>query len=498
MTPAEMVRQRKSDRQCKRKVIPPPSANGPPSLADAPLLREHLTDTGNARRLVALFGERLRFCHPWQKWLVWDGRRWREDDTCEPVRFAKETARALLREATQRAAEVAQAEPDREKAQAALERYQAIAKFALQSESAGKLTAMVSLAASEPGLPILPAALNSHPWLLNCANGTIDLKTGQLCSHQQSDYITQLCPTPFDAAATCPVFARFLEDVFQSLDLIRFVQRLMGYSLTGCVTEQVLPIFYGTGANGKSTLLNAWLNVLGLDYAGKAPASLMVAHRGEHHPTELAALFGKRLMVATETESGARLAESQVKELTGGDRITARRMREDFWTFEPTHKLILATNHKPRVKGRDHAIWRRLRLIPFNRRFAPHEQDKALPEKLTNEAPGILAWIVCGCMDWQREGLGEPAEVNAATSEYRAAEDVLAAWMEECCDVTPDNQEKAAELFGSYEKWCDASGERASLTKRQLCAELREAGFEDYTNAGLWFRGIGLRPILPT
>lgn len=469
-----------------------PSLNGAPST-DLPILREHKTDTGNARRLVSLFGDKLRYCHPWCKWLVWDGTRWREDDQGEPERLAKETVKALLVEATRRAHEVAGEEGGQHK----VKEYYEIARFALQSESAGKLSAMVALARSENEMPILPAALNSHPWLLNCPNGTVDLQTGKLRPHTREDYITQLCPTPFDPAATCPTFARFVEDILQSFELVQFVQRFMGYCLTGSVSEQILAILFGTGANGKSTLLNAWLNVLGTDYASKAPQTLLVASKGDRHPTEIAGLFGRRLVVATETDSNAWLAESQVKELTGGDAVTARRMGEDFWTFAPTHKLLLATNHKPRVKGRDHAIWRRLRLVPFKRRFEKSEQDTRLGEKLANEAPGILAWMVQGCLQWQRDGLGEPAEVMLATNEYRTAQDVLAAWLGDCCETGNGETSRGKELYASYSKWAKDNGEYYAMTARQLNDALKDEGFEAYRNDGPAFRGIGLKPILP-
>jgi putative DNA primase/helicase len=218
-----------------------------------------------------------------------------------------------------------------------------------------------------------------------------------------------------------------------------------------------------------------------------------MAQRGERHPTELAGLFGKRLAVATESAEGARLNEAIVKELTGGDVLTVRRMREDFWTFAPTHKLILCTNHKPRLTGRDHAIRRRLRLVPFARRFAEAEQDRDLPAKLRAEAPGILAWLVRGCLDWQQHGLPAPVAVTAATADYVAGEDQIAAWMTDCCDLGDGMSARAADLFASYSSWSEQNGERAKMTKRQLCAALRDEGLADYQNHGLWFRGIQQR-----
>jgi putative DNA primase/helicase len=214
----------------------------------------------------------------------------------------------------------------------------------------------------------------------------------------------------------------------------------------------------------------------------------------DHHPTEIAGLFGKRLAVATETAEGGRLNEALAKELTGSDMLTARRMREDFWQFRPTHKLLLITNHKPKLTGRDNAIRRRLRLIPFTRRFTDAEQDKTLPDKLRAEAPGILAWLVRGCLDWQRHGLPAPAQVTDATADYITGEDVLGAWLAECC-VTDDkgDTERAAALYSDYKSWCERTGERHVMNCRGLSAALTDCGFERYRNNGSCFRGIRLR-----
>src|SRR5262249_22300760 len=206
-------------------------------------------------------------------------------------------------------------------------------------------------------------------------------------------------------------------------DLIAYVRRLCGYCLTALVCEQFLWIFWGTGANGKTTFLNTLFGVLGADYAMHAAGDFLVAKK-DAHPTERADLFGKRLVVTAEPEQGRRLAEALVKQLTGGDRIRARRMKENFWEFAPSHKLVLCTNHKPRIRGNDHAIWRRVRLVPFTATFQEHQQDKQLAQKLRAELPGILAWMVRGCLEWQRDGLGLPAVVKAATEEYRSEEDM--------------------------------------------------------------------------
>ncbi len=451
---------------------------------------EHRTDVGNGRRLARIHGANFRHCHPWGKDLVWTGRVWEEDNTAQLERWAKDTVRMIYIEAA--------AAPD--------ELSKALAAHALRSEDARRIRAMVSLARSEPGIPVLPPDLDRDPWLLNCANGTLDLLTGQLRPHGREDLLTKVCPVEYHPDAPCRTWQRFLTHIFPATgdtaeqpgnaELIGFLQRLLGYCLTGDVSEQVLPIFWGTGANGKSTLLNLVHDLLGDGYAMKAPNDLLMV-KSTAHPTEKADLFGKRMVAAIETDHGNRLAESLVKELTGGDRIRARRMREDFWEFAPTHKVILCTNHKPKIRGTDHAIWRRIRLIPFTVTIPEERKDKAMPEKLRAELPGVLAWMVRGCLDWQRRGLGTPEEVKAATAHYRSEQDLLAGFLDECC-VSGDSSYrcKASDLYDRFKAWCEASGEAKGSeipTRRKVGEALVERNFERYTSNGTWYRGLALR-----
>jgi putative DNA primase/helicase len=387
-------------------------------------------------------------------------------------------------------------------------------RWALESESAKRINAMLDLARSEPTMPILPAQLDSDPWLFNCPNGTLELRTGTLREHRREDFLTKLCPTPYNAEAICPTWERFLGAIFPNdedepdAELITFMQRLLGRCLTGDVSEQNLPIFWGSGANGKSTLVNAVLDTLGSDYAMKANADLLMTSRGERHPTELAGLFGMRLVVASETHQGRHLNESLVKDLTGGEPIRARRMREDFWEFKPTHKVVLLTNHKPRVAGTDEGIWRRLRLVPFTTTFWDQtdpgkdasqlpsnlRQDKQLGEKLTVEREGILAWLVRGCLGWQRDGLTLPDKVRVATTEYRSDEDVLAQWIEQCCAQGDRSFRcKAGELFAHYREWCERAGEEEILNQKTFGEALSARGFERKKSDGVYWRlGIAL------
>jgi putative DNA primase/helicase len=369
----------------------------------------------------------------------------------------------------------------------------AVMKHCLKSEAAPRIHAMIDLARSEEGIPILPGQMDRDAMLLNCPNGTLELRTGTLREHRREDYITKLCPVPYDATATCPRWEQFLQEIMAGRqDMVDFLQRLLGYALTGDVSEQILTILHGKGANGKTTLTNTILEMLGADYAMKAAPELLMVRRGEAHPTERADLFGKRLVLCLETDQGGRLAEALVKDLTGGDRQRARRMREDFWEFTPTHKLLLATNHKPMIQGTDHAVWRRVRLVPFTVTLGRDRQDKRLPEKLRQELPGILAWSVRGCLEWQRSGLGEPAAVVEATAGYRRELDALHSFLDECCHVGPHYRARAANLYGVYCCWC-ADNHEVPMSQRAFGMALTEREFERYTDNGVKYRGLAPR-----
>ncbi|HEX5269464.1 MAG TPA: phage/plasmid primase, P4 family, partial [Gemmataceae bacterium] len=433
----------------------------PPAQRPAAQPDVQLSELGNARRLVAAFGHNFRHCFPWNKDLVYDGRRWCEDDTAQAERWGKAVVRLIYAEAASEADD---------------ERRKAIVSHALRSEQAKVIRATVALARSEPGVPVTPSNLDTDPWLLNVRNGTLDLRTGQLLDARRADLITKLCAANYDPEATCPLFMRFLGMIFSGdAALIRYVQKLFGYALTGDTREQILTVFWGSGANGKSTLINLMLDLLGEDYAIKASRDLFMARKADSHPAQLARLFGKRLVVAVETADGERLDEALVKELTGGDPITARRMREDPWQFTPTHKAVLVTNHRPEIKGTDHAIWRRIRLVPFKVRIPDAEQDKDLLAKLRQELPGILAWCVAGCSMWQEEGLEPPEEVRAATEGYRAEQDVLGEFLAQCCDRQGELKVRASQLFSAYRSWCDRAAEHA-VSQRRFGEAMTERG----------------------
>lgn len=435
------------------------------------------TEAANAKRFVNRFGQNVRWVDPWQKWLFWDGRRWQIDERRQLDTFAKQLTESLWQQA---ATEARQSEDD-------------VIKFLWRFATASNQTRGVSnlLALAKSDVPIRPQELDQHSWLLNCQNGIVDLREGTLTPHDRERFLTQLAGTTFQPDATCPRWEQFLQTILAGDEqLIGYLQRLMGLSLTGSTAEHILPILHGAGANGKSVLIDTWLALLG-SYGMKANAELLLASR-DRHPTEVADLFRVRLVACLEADEGRRLAEGLVKELTGGDILRARRMREDFWQFSPTHKLVLASNHRPVVRGNDHGLWRRLRLVPFNVVIPDHEQDKQLAEKLRAELPGILQWAVRGCLEWQREGLQEPQSVKAATGDYRAEQDVLGLFLADCCVFDPELEVQATSLFTRFRSWCDANNERATNQTR-FGRQLTERGFSTKrTKNGVVRIGIGL------
>ena len=432
-----------------------------------------LTDLGNAERLVALHGDAMRFV-PGLGWHVWDGGRWRVDDTGEVQRRAKHAARKRLHDA----AECRDAD-DRK----------AIVKWASASESEPRLRAAVTLAQSEEPVVARPADLDRDSYLLNCANGTIDLRTGQLRVPTQADLITLATPVPYEPAAECPRWQRFLLEIFAGdIELVAFMHRLFGYALTGDTREEVLIVLHGAGCNGKSTLLAVIRRLLG-EYASAASFETFMRARGDRGPrNDLARLHRARLVTAAESGEGRRLDEATIKEVTGRDTIAARFLYGEHFEFTPQFKLVLSTNHKPKVDGSDDALWRRLRLIPFTESFEGR-RDKGLADTLEHEIAGILAWAVQGCLDWQQHGLGEPSAIKAATNEYRQDEDLLGAFLADHCQ--PDGEVPADQLRAAYTTYCEDAGEKP-LPASTLGKQLSRRGIHKHKRTGT-YRGISLR-----
>jgi putative DNA primase/helicase len=436
----------------------------------------HNTDMGNAARLVHWHGDKLLYCHPWRRWLVWDGQRWKPDDTAGVVRMAKDTVRRIYAEASkihEKRKRVARAE------------------HAKRSEANTRIKAMIELAQSEPGIPVLPDQLDSDPWLLTVANGTLDLRTGELLGHDPDRFHTKLVEVPYDRGADCPLWMEFLNEIMGGDEtMIRFLQRAVGYSLTGDTSERCLFILHGCGANGKTTFLEVVRALLG-DYALRIQTeTLLTGKRSASAASpDIAGLKGARFASASESEEGRRLAEAFIKDVTGGDTITARFLYSRAFNFKPECKVWLATNHKPEIRGTDKAIWDRPKLIPFKVTIPEAKQDKHLTEKLTRELPGVLAWAVEGCIAWQRDGLGIPEKVKAAVATYKNEMDILGEFIEDCCIEGADKEALAGDLYAAYKDW------GGDLSQRKFGRALRERGYEKgrhhITGRILW-RGIGL------
>ena len=436
----------------------------------------HHTDMGNAQRLVERHGTNLRYCFDSGKWLIWSGRSWTADNDGQVDRFAKETIKSIYCEAS---------------CSANISDRGNLAKHALKSEAEGRLRAMVNLAKTESSIPVKQSMLDADPWLLNCGNGTIDLRTGKLLAHDRSNLCTKEVAIAFDSDAKCPTWIAFLVRVMaDNRALVKFLQRAVGYALTGMTSEQVLFFLYGTGANGKSTFIETCRNLVG-DYAQQADFDTFVPKENGHPRNDLARLAGSRFVAAVEAAQGRKLAENVIKQATGGDAITARFLYREYFEFSPQFKLFLVANHKPVIVGTDEAIWRRIRLIPFTVTIPPDERDKQLLEKLHRELPGILSWAVRGCLDWQRDGLGEPEAVWTATESYRREMDVMADFIDESCVVGEDETEDAGLLYGKFKEWSEQNGE-GDLTQKKFGAQLRERGFEAGKKRGnrCW---VGLR-----
>ena len=360
------------------------------------------------------------------KWFIWDGRRWRIDDTNEIYRCAKDVIRAIHRDASL----------------AADDEIKALARWAIASESDYTLKGTISLTRSEPGISITTDQLDANPWILNTPGGTVNLKTGNIRPAHQEDLITKITSTPVDMEADCPQWKRVILEIMDNNQvMVDYLQRALGYSLTGDVSEHAMFLCYGSGRNGKNTILDTVKSLLG-DYAWVVDPKCFLSGR-DGHPTSLAALAGRRFVPTDEVDDGEKLAEGLIKRVTGNKTLNARFMRQDEFEFLIQFKLWFACNHKPEVKGTDEGIWSRLRLIPFNVYFPPEKRIKGLSEILVQEeGPAILGWLINGCRKWLRGGLNEPQSVLDATKEYRSEQDVLSAFLEECCVSRLDHPNK--------------------------------------------------------
>ena len=456
-------------------TVDPPQEHGDELARELAMLGE--TDTHNAQRFAQRFGH-AAIHTPGMGWLVFDGKRWTADSLRGVMELAKNTARLIAQEADHLSDDTARA---RRKA------------FSLQSLSKGSLDRMLDLAKSL--LAVEDARLDANPWLLNAENGTIDLRTGHIEKHDPGDLLTKLAPVQGDRTAKCPTFKKFLKRITANdRELISYIQRAVGYSLTGETSEQVFFFVFGrTGQNGKSTLVNLIREMLG-DYGMHTPTeSLLVKQYDNNIPADLARLRCVRMVTAIEANVNRHLDEAKIKAMTGGEPIVARFMRQNFFQFLPNFKLWLVANDQPRVRGTDQAFWRRVRVIPLNVSIPPNERDERLSHKLREEWAGILAWAVRGCLTWQKTGLSEPAAVCAASQGWQKEMDHLKVFVESELIVAPGQKISASKLFDVYTKWCAMHGEHR-LSVQEFKAKLQASHNITHrrTKGHSWWRGIQL------
>lgn len=437
------------------------------------------TDTGNARRFVAQHSKDVRHVPETGKWLLWKGSHWEEDRSGTVIERAKETAESIFRSASAHPSESART---------------ALAKHAAASLNRSRLLAMIALAQSDQQVLVHLNELNANDFVLGVQNGSVDLRTGSFRPAAREDFITQRSAATFDPEARCPTFEKFLDRITGSDAALKdYIQRLVGYSLTGCTSEHCFAFLYGNGANGKSTLLDVVQMLLG-DYASHTqPETLMAKRAGSGASNDLARLVGKRLVVSNEVREGAHLEENLIKQLVGGDTVTARFLYQEHFEFRPKFKLMIAGNHRPVIKGDDDGIWRRVHLVPFAHTIPEKERDKELGEKLRQELSGILNWAIQGCLAWQRDGLAPPAIVSDATRRYRSDMDLLQAWIDEQCEVAPGHRSPSKQLYENYVKWCEDTGLKP-MTQVSFVRKLEDRGFSRrHTRSGNVAEGIALK-----
>lgn len=454
--------------------------------SDIELLKYNFSDVGNAERLVELFGNDIRFSFHRNKWLVWDNKRWAIDSTGAVERMAKQTIRTL-QDTIQ---ELGATKEDEEyKLQ--------IQKFVLKSENDNKIKAMVNQTKSQLGIAIKEDKLDYDGLLLNCLNGTLDLRTGELLPHSKQNLITKMTPIEYNPDVKCPNWLEFLDRIFmEDKELIEYLQRTVGYTLTGLTSEQCFYMLYGSGANGKSTFLNAVQYIMG-DYAGTLRgSSLMVRKHDEGARGDLAKLKGSRYVVSSELNDNQTFDESLIKALTGEDTIPVRFLFGEEFDLKPEFKLWIATNEKPKIKGTNHGIWRRVRLIPFDYKIPEEQKDKNFFENvLKPEIQGILNWAIEGCLKWQREGISTPEKVRAAVDDYKNEMDILQLFIDDCCIIGPDKRVSPAVLYEAYANWCFKTGER-ELTQTKFGTKIKEKGFNQNRNfQGRFYEGIGVTTV---
>lgn len=459
-----------------------PAHSGKADTPTEPLFPCNLTDKGNAERIILQHSGELRFIEDTGHWINWESGYWQMDKARSAARWRMmQTITSMHEEAGSSAFT-----GDRK----------ALSQWALTSESRVRIDSAVSLAKEHPQITTRITELDADPMLLGVRNGVVNLRTGVLGPADPDNLITHQVATEFDPDAKCPLWERTLERIQPDPVLRSFLHRCIGYSLTALTGEQVMFLVYGRGANGKSLVVETLLELLG-GYSQKAPSDLLLARSASSDlSNDVARLRGARLVAAIETDEGRKLAEARVKEITGGDRISARFLHKEFFEFRPVSKLWLVTNHKPRISGTDDGIWRRIVQIPFSEYISEADRDLDLAQKLRRELPGILAWAVRGCLDWQKQGLNKPRAVIELGKEYRADQDVLGGFLDDRCVQRERVSVTAKALYAEYQSWCEENG-HAPSSQTMFGSKLRDRGFQKEKKGTVIWHGVALRAATP-
>lgn len=438
-------------------------------------------DTGNAERLKDLFGENIRFNYTSKSWMYYDGKRWRNDDTGRMKILTDKVVNNMKNEKLFVTEGIDQED---------MEKY----RYRHWKDSRNHNKKVNMMKECEHLLPVTNETFDNDFNLFNVQNGFINLKAGQLNDHERNNYFTKISNIEYTDKADCPKWDEFLDDIFLgNQELVRFIQRAVGYSLSGYTSEQVLFVLYGNGRNGKSVFLDILNEVFGNYATNIQPQAIMATKMGKDSgPTpEIAKLDGARLVTTTEPNEGERFDEGLLKQLTGGDRVSARRLHENEFEFTPQFKLWMATNHKPYVRGRDEGIWRRFVIIPFDKQIPLHEIDRDLTKKLKRELPAIMRWCVDGFLEWQRIGLSEPAIIKEQRDEYRVEMDSTEAFIEECCNVDDTKYVKTSELFKAYDHWAKENNQYR-MSNKKFRSEM-EKKFNTKKSSYEYYQGIEVK-----
>lgn len=438
-------------------------------------------DTGNADRMYDLFSNELKYCYADKHWYYYDGRKWCEDNTGTYGRLADKAVEAMKEES-----KLYESDEDDEMAKQ-------FAKHMKASRSNKAKKAM--LAELMHRVPITPAQMDKHTFAFNTPAGVLDLKTGHLWEHRPDQYITKMAKVDYTDKADCPLWLSFLSEIFGSdKDLIRYVQKAVGYSMTGSIDEQGIFFLFGTGRNGKSTFLNIVRSIMGSYAANIQPETIMVKPASGSANSDIARLKGARFVTSAEPNEGMRLNEGLIKQLTGDDPVTARKLYGDEFEFKPEFKLWIATNHKPIIRGTDTGIWRRIHLIPFTVQIPDDKVDRQLSYKLRSELPGIMKWAVNGCILWRTEGLHMPRAVLDAVKEYRGEMDVVGSFIESCCREVEQGEIEASLLYAEYARWARENNEY-EMPQRKFGAEIRKRyDYKRGSTGRFIYKGLILEP----